>query len=43
MIKRGPIIAISGIVMILISLIVAASIVPSNVTGTGNFSMSDLF
>ena len=43
MIKRGPIIAISGIVMILISLSVAATIVPSNVTGPGNFSMSNLF
>ena len=43
MIKRGPIVAISGIVMILISVYVAATIVPSNVTGTGNLSMSDLF
>ena len=42
MIKRGPIVAISGIVMILISVSVAATIVPSNVTGTGNLSMSDL-
>ena len=43
MIKRGPIIAISGIAMILISVSLAATIVPSNVTGPGNFSMSNLF
>ena len=43
MIKRGPVIAISGIVMILISLSVAATIVPSNITGPSNLSMSDLF
>lgn len=43
MIKRGPIIAISGIVLILVSLSVAVTLVPSNVTGTGNFYMSNLF
>ena len=43
MIKRGPIIAISGIALILISLSLAATIVPSNVTGPSNFPMSDLF
>ena len=43
MIKRGPIIAISGIILILVSLSIAATLVPSNVTGTGNFSMSNLF
>ena len=43
MIKRGPIIAISGIVMILISVSVAATIVPSNVTGPDSLSMSNLF
>ncbi|WP_367277481.1 hypothetical protein [Nitrosopumilus sp.] len=43
MIKRGLIIAISGIVMILVSVSVAATLVPSNVTGPGSLSMSDLF
>ena len=43
MIKRGPIIAILGIILILVSLSIAATLVPSNVTGTGNFSMSNLF
>ena len=42
MIKRGPIIAISGIIMILISVSIAATIVPSNVTDTGSLSVSNL-
>lgn len=43
MIKRGPIIAISGIVMILVSVFVATATVPSNITGPGSLSMSNLF
>ncbi|ABX12400.1 hypothetical protein [Nitrosopumilus maritimus] len=41
--KRGPIIAISGIVLVIISLSIAASAIPTNVTGPGDFFVSSLF
>ncbi|AJM92986.1 MULTISPECIES: hypothetical protein [Nitrosopumilus] len=41
--KRGPIITISGIVLIVVSLSIAVSTVPSNVTGPDDFSVSSLF
>lgn len=41
--KRGPIISISGIVLVIISLSIAVSAVPTNVTGHGDFSVSSLF
>ncbi len=43
MIKRGPVVAFSGIAMILISASVAATIVPSSVAGPSGFSISALF
>ena len=41
--KRGPIIAISGIVLVIISLSIATSAIPTNVTGPGDFFVSSLF
>ncbi|KFM19856.1 hypothetical protein AAA799P11_00385 [Marine Group I thaumarchaeote SCGC AAA799-P11] len=41
--KRGPIIAISGIILVVISLSIAASAIPTNVTGPGDFFVSSLF
>ena len=41
--KRGSIIAISGIVLVIISLSIAASAIPTNVTGPGDFFVSSLF
>ena len=41
--KRGPIISISGIVLVIISLSIAVSAVPPNVTGPNDLSVSSLF
>ena len=41
--KRGAIVAISGMVMIVISLSIAMSIVPSNISSPNDFSVSSLF
>ncbi len=41
--KRGPIITISGIVLVIISLSIAVSAIPTNVTGPGDFFVSSLF
>ena len=41
--KRGPIITISGIVLVIISLSIATSAIPTNVTGPGDFFVSSLF
>ena len=41
--KRGPIIAISGIVLVLVSISIAMSVVPSNLTGSSDIMMSSLF
>ncbi|MFB5632052.1 MAG: hypothetical protein ACE5Q9_01845 [Nitrosopumilus sp.] len=41
--KRGPITAISGIVLVMISLLIATSAIPTNVTGPGDFFVSSLF
>ena len=41
--KRGPIITASGIVLVIISLSIAASAIPTNVTGPGDFFVSSLF
>lgn len=41
--KRGPIITISGIIFVIISLSIAASAIPTNVTGPGDFFVSSLF
>lgn len=41
--KRGPIIAVSGIVLVIISLSIATSAIPTNVTGPGDFFVSSLF
>ncbi|KEQ56373.1 hypothetical protein AAA799N04_01229 [Marine Group I thaumarchaeote SCGC AAA799-N04] len=41
--KRGPIIAVSGIILVVISLSIAASAIPTNVTGPGDFFVSSLF
>ena len=40
--KRGPIITISGLVLVLVSLSIAISVVPSNLSGT-NMMVSSLF
>lgn len=41
--KRGPIVSVSGIVLIIISLSIATSAIPTNVTGSGDFFVSSLF
>jgi len=41
--KRGPIITIVGMVLFVISLSIAASVVPSSITGSGDFYVSSLF
>ena len=41
--KRGPIIIASGIVLVILSLSIAVSAIPSNVTGSGDFFVSSLF
>ncbi len=41
--KRGPIIAISGMIMVVISLLIATSAIPTNVTGPGDLFVSSLF
>ena len=41
--KRGPIIAISGIGFVIISLSIAVSVVPTSVTGSTDFFISSLF
>lgn len=41
--KRGPIIAISGVVLVIISLSIAMSIVPSNITNIDSLQASSLF
>ncbi|AFS80416.1 hypothetical protein NKOR_02590 [Candidatus Nitrosopumilus koreensis AR1] len=41
--KRGPIISISGIILVMISLSIAVSAVPTNATSPGDFSVSSLF
>ena len=43
MYKRGPIIAISGLVLVLVSLSIAISVVPSNLTGSSDMMVSSLF
>jgi len=40
--KRGPIITIIGIVLVIISLSIAVSVVPSSVAGTGDLYVSSL-
>ncbi len=41
--KRGPIITISGMVLVIVSLLIATSAIPTNVTGPGDFFVSSLF
>ena len=41
--KRGPIITISGIVLVIISLSIAVSAIPTSVTGPDDFFVSSLF
>ena len=41
--KLGPIIIISGIVLVIISLSIAASAIPTNITGPSDFFVSSLF
>ncbi len=41
--KRGPVTIVSGIVLVIISLSITISIVPTNVSGPGNFFASSLF
>ena len=41
--KRGPIVSVSGIVLVIISLSIATSAIPTNVTGSGDFFVSSLF
>ncbi|MFQ5497277.1 MAG: hypothetical protein ACE5DU_05260 [Nitrosopumilus sp.] len=43
MYKRGPIIAISGLVLVLVSLSIAMSVVPSDLGGSDNMVISSLF
>ena len=40
--ERGPIITIIGIVLVIISLSIAVSVVPSNITGSGDLHVSSL-
>jgi len=40
--KRGPIITIIGIVLVIISLSIAVSVVPSNIAGSGDLHVSSL-
>jgi len=41
--KRGPIITISGMVLVIVSFLIATSAIPTNVTGPGDFFVSSLF
>ena len=41
--KLGPVVSLVGLILIGISLFIAISIVPSDVTGNGDFSMASLF
>ncbi|QDI88458.1 hypothetical protein Nisw_02375 [Candidatus Nitrosopumilus sp. SW] len=41
--KHGPVIAVSGIVLVIISLSIAVSAIPTNVTGPGDLFVSSLF